>query len=75
MSYNATYGQRVTESTTITDTITSIIGLSMRIVQDSGAAIADHVAAATGQYHNPEYSKVASTDNSQLPSSKITVST
>ena len=44
-SYKAIYGQRVNESTMITDMITGIIGLSMGRVQDSGAAIADRVAA------------------------------
>jgi hypothetical protein len=44
-SYKAIYGQRVNEATVITDTITGIIGLSTGTVQDSGAAIADRVAA------------------------------
>jgi hypothetical protein len=39
------YSHGVNESTTITDMITGIIGLSMGRVQDSGAGIADHVAA------------------------------
>jgi hypothetical protein len=52
-SYKAIYGQRVNESTMITDTITGIIGLLMDTVQDSGAAIADRVGALHGKYNKP----------------------
>jgi hypothetical protein len=52
-SYKATYSQRVTESTLITDMITSIIGLSTGRVQDSGVAIRDCVAAPSGKYNYP----------------------
>jgi len=44
-------------------------------VRDSGAAIADRVAAPKGKYNNPEYSKVASRYDSWLLSSIITAST
>jgi len=52
-SYKATYSRRVTESTMITDMITGIIGLATGRVQDSGAAIADCVAAPSGKYKDP----------------------
>jgi len=60
-SYKAIYGQRVNESTMITDmitdmitnTITGIIGLLIDTVQDSGAAIADPVGALHGKDNNP----------------------
>jgi hypothetical protein len=39
--------------TMITNTITSIIGLLMDTVQDSGAAIADRVGALHEKYNNP----------------------
>jgi len=51
-SSKATYSQRVTESTMITAVITGIIGLSTGRVQDSGAAIADRVAAPNGMNYN-----------------------
>jgi len=59
----------------ITDIITGIIGLSMGRVQDSGAAIADSLAAQNGKYNNPEGSKVASRYDLQLPLSIITLGT
>jgi hypothetical protein len=52
-SYKAIYDQRVNKSTMITDIITGIIGLSTGRVQDSGAAIADRLAALNGKYNNP----------------------
>jgi hypothetical protein len=66
-SYKAIYGKQINESTTITDMITSVIGLSTGRVQDSGAAIADRVAAPIGKYNNLEHSKVARRYNSRLP--------
>jgi len=48
-SHKAIYGHQINESTMITDMITDMINgiicLSMGGVQDSGAAIADRVAA------------------------------
>jgi len=56
-SYKAIYGQRLDESSMITsmitDMTTSIIGLLMDTVQDSGAAIADRVGALGRKYNNP----------------------
>jgi hypothetical protein len=45
------------ESSTLQKLNTGVIGLSTGRVQDSGAAITDRVAAATGKYNNPESSK------------------
>jgi hypothetical protein len=46
--------QRLCNDTTmIADMITGIIGLSTGRVQDSGAAIADRLAALNGKYNNP----------------------
>ena len=44
-------------------------------VRDSGAGIADRVAAPKGKYNNPECSNVASRYNSQLPFSILTIGT
>jgi len=75
-SYKAIYGQRLwNDATMITDIITCVIGLSTGRVQDSGAAITDHVAPPNGKYNNPETSKVDSRYDSRLLLSIITIRT
>ena len=66
------FQQRLCNDTTM---ITDIFRLLMGRVQDSGAAIADGVAAPNGKYNNPECSKVASRYNLRLPLSIITFGT
>jgi len=75
-SYKAIYGKQINESTMITDIITDmitgIICLFTGRVQDSGATIADRVAALIGKFNHPKCSKVSSRYNSQFPLAIIT---